>query len=182
MDIKYILARELVIPDWRCTHILRPELLVVSSSLSEWGFIQPIHIRKNTNEVIDGSERVKLTLDVKQIAKKTGGIIPVVEHEIDSLAAMMLHLQLNRGRGMVMAKKMSNAIKKLHLSGKFDAKSFDSMLCMKREEIQLMLDGSLLKTRNIPEHNYARAWVPVEAPPGTIDSGHLTERPPNSDR
>jgi hypothetical protein len=182
MDIKYVNVSELVIPDWRCTYILRPDLMVISSSLSEYGFIQPIHIRRGTNEVIDGSERVKLTLNVKQINKKTGGVIPVIEHDIDSLSAIMMHLQLNRGRGMIMAKKMSDAIKKLYLSGKYEARHFDSMLCMKREEIQLMLNGSLLKTRNIPEHTYSRAWVPVEAPPGTIDGGQIIERPPNSDR
>ena len=77
---------------------------------------------------------------------------------------------------------MSNIIKKLRLSGKYKLPDFDSLLCMKNDELSLMLDGSLVKTRKISEHNYSRAWVPVEAPPGTIDSGLSIERPPNADR
>jgi len=54
---------------------------------------------------------------------------------------------------------------------------------MRSEELSLMLDGSLFKVRKIKEHNYARAWVPIEAPPGYKDSDSVViERPPNPDR
>jgi len=57
------------------------------------------------------------------------------------------------------------------------------MLCMRAEELSIMIDGSLLKTRKLKEHNYARAWVPIEAPPGSIDGESFSiERPPNPDR
>jgi len=182
LNIKYVDISNLSVPEWRATCILRPDLLVLSSSLSEFGFIQPIHVRKATGEIIDGNERYLLSLNVKQIKEITNGKIPVIEHDIDSLEAMMLHLRLNRGRGTIVAKPMSNIIKKLRLSGKYKLPDFDSLLCMKNDELSLMLDGSLVKTRKISEHNYSRAWVPVEAPPGTIDSGLSIERPPNSDR
>lgn len=182
LNIKYADPKSLSVPEWRATHILRPDLLVLSASLGELGFIEPIHVRKATGEIIDGSERFLLATSIKQINHHIKNGIPVIEHDIDSLSAMMLHLRLNRGRGAVVAKPMSNIIKKLRLSGKYKLTDFESILCMKGDELSLMLDGSLVKTRKISEHKYSRAWVPVEAPPGTIDSGPIIERPPNEDR
>lgn len=182
LNIKYINVESLKVPSWRATHILRPDMLVLSASLGQFGFIQPIHIRKSTGEIIDGSERFLIATNVKQMKEKIRDGIPVIEHDIDSLDAMMLHLRLNRGRGNVVAKPMSSIIKKLRLSGKYNLSDFESLLCMKADELSLMLDGSLIKSRNIQDHKYSRAWVPVEAPPGTIDSGPIIERPPNEDR
>jgi hypothetical protein len=53
---------------------------------------------------------------------------------------------------------------------------------MKPNEYSLMIDGTILKSRNIKEYTYSRAWVPVEAPPGTVDKGPTIESPPNADR
>jgi hypothetical protein len=53
---------------------------------------------------------------------------------------------------------------------------------MRSEELSLMLDGDLIKTRKISEHNYARAWVPIEAPSNKSEDIVLIERPPNYDR
>ena len=182
LNIKYLNPDSLSVPTWRATHVLRPDMLVISASLGQFGFIEPIHVRKSTGEIIDGSERFLIATNVKQIKEKIANGIPAIEHDVDSLEAMMLHLRLNRGRGSVVAKPMSNIIKKLRLSGKYNLSDFESLLCMKADELSLMLDGSLIKSRNIQDHKYSRAWVPVEAPPGTIDSGPTRERPPNADR
>lgn len=182
LNIKYVNPNSLRVPDWKSTHILRPDLLVLSASLAEFGFIQPIHIRKSSGEIIDGSERFLLATSVKQISHHIKDGIPVIQHDVDSLEAMMMHLRLNRGKGSIVAKNMSNIIKKLRLSGKYKVADMQNILCMKVDEMNLMLDGSLIKTRNISEHKYSRAWVPVEAPPGTIDAGPVIERPPNEDR
>lgn len=182
LQIEYKEVGELVSPSWRATHTIRPNLLVISSSLQKYGFIQPIHLMSDGKTIIDGSERMRLTSSVKKILSKTNGIIPVIIHEVDELEAMMMHLQLNRGNGNSVIKRMSSIVRKLHMSGRYSEKDFDSLLCMKRAELELMIDGSIFKTRKIAEHNYSRAWVPVEAPPGTIDSGFSIERPPNPDR
>lgn len=182
IHINYVDEKSLKIPNWRATYVLRPDLLALSASLGQHGFIQPIHIRKSTMEVIDGSERLLLARNVKEIKKACNGMIPVVEHDVDLFGAMMLHLQLNRARGTMQAKNVSEIVRKLYMSGRYNKSHFDSMLCMKGEEFALMLDGTLLKVRKIQEHNYAKAWVPVEEPPGTINSAPLIERPPNKDR
>jgi len=182
MNINYVQINELRIPSWKATHILRPDLLVLSASLYEFGFIQPIHVRRETMEIIDGSERWLLASNISHIAKKIDNQIPVIFHDCDSLEAMMLHLRLNRGRGSLVAKKMSEIIRKLAMSGKFTKDDFDKLLKIGTDELELLRVGNLVKIRNIPEHTYSRAWVPVEAPSGSVDNGPHIERPPGSDR
>lgn len=183
ISITYIPVEDLVIPNWRATYLLRPELMIISSSLMEYGFIQPIHVRKETLEVIDGSERVKLTLAVEQIRTTTNGVIPVVFHDVDRFDAMMLHLRLNRGRSNLVAMRTSEIIQTLDRCGKFSYNDFRKLLAMRDEELSVMLDGSLIKVRKIKEHNYARAWVPIEAAPGSVEKNKaIIESPPNPDR
>ena len=182
LNISYVDAKSLKVPEWKATHILRPDLLVLSASLMEFGFIEPIHVRSSTKEVIDGSERLLLFLNVSRISELHGNMVPVIEHDCDSLSAMMMHLRLNRGRGNLVVKKVSNIVRKLKQSGKYGRNEFDSLLCMKTDELEVMLEASIIKTRKIAEHTYSRAWVPIEAPAGTVDSGAVVERPPNADR
>jgi hypothetical protein len=182
LNIKYVNSDLLKVPEWKATHILRPDLLVLSSSLLEFGFIQPIHVRKETMEIIDGSERFLLATNVAAISKVVGDMFPVVEHDCDQLEAMMLHLRLNRGRSSLVAKRVSWVIKRLKMSKRYSEKDFDNLLTMKQDELGLMLMGSLIKSRNIAEHTYSRAWVPIEAPAGTVDNGPSIESPPNPDR
>ena len=76
---------------------------------------------------------------------------------------------------------MSRLVKKINQSGAYDIRELQFMLGMNVMEIDMMLDGSLIKMRKISEHTYSKAWVPVEAPSGKIEKIVL-ERPPNPDR
>ena len=183
IDIEYVKINSLVVPDWKATYTLRPELMVISASLIQFGFIQPIHVRRKTNEIIDGSERMLLAKNVEEIYKNEKGMIPVVFHDVDQLRAAIMHLQLNRGKSTVVAAKASKIIRTAKLSGEYNEEDFRDLLAMRNEELSLMLDGTVLKARNIKEHNYARAWVPIEAP-ANAQQGHapLIEAPPNPDR
>lgn len=181
-EIEEVDPTSISVPAWKATHILRPDLLVLSASLLDFGFIQPLHVSSRTGEIIDGSERYLLATNVKQIMEITGGTIPVIKHDVDQLEAMAMHIRLNRGRGAVVAKPMSWIVKKLIRSKAFNQKDLERILCMKSNEYSLMIDGTIIKSRNIKEYTYSRAWVPVEAPPGTLDKGPVIESPPNADR
>lgn len=183
IKIKYVDANQLVVPEWRATYVLRPELLVISGSLIEFGFIQPIHVRKSTNEIIDGSERYLLAINIDEIYEQLDGKIPVVFHDVDLIDAMIMHLRLNRGRSTVIAAKTSEIIRKAKRSGNYSDRDFNELLSMRNEELSLMLDGSVLKARKIKEHNYAKAWVPIEAPSSMTNPDRMViESPPNPDR
>lgn len=183
IKIEYVDGRKLVVPEWRATYVLRPELLIISGSLIEFGFIQPIHVRRSTGEIIDGSERYLLAMSIDEIREQNDGKIPVVFHDIDQIEAMMMHLRLNRGRSTVIAAKTSEIIRKAKRSGLYSDRDFNEILSMRNEELSLMLDGSVFKARKIKEHNYAKAWVPIEAPSSMSSSDRVViESPPNPDR
>ena len=99
--------------------------------------------------------------------------IDVIRHEV----------VLDEDRLMKEAAK--NEIALQHRSTEFHSKEkedFEEILQMRHDEFHLMLDGSLLKHRKISEHNYSRAWVPVEADPKATEIQVAIERPPNADR
>lgn len=183
IKIEWVEPSRLSIPSWRATYTLRPEMLIISASLSQFGFIEPIHARLATGEIINGSERYSLAINIPAILSHTDGKIPVVFHDVDLIDAMMMHLRLNRGHCHVLAPKTSEIVRAVKRSGKYKASDFEDILCMRSEELSLMLDGSLFKVRKIKEHNYARAWIPIEAPPGSVEQDSMAiEKPPNPDR
>ena len=87
-----------------------------------------------------------------------------------------------------MAHKLSKLVKTLKRAMRLTDADYKDLFNMKFDELELMLDGSIVKHRTVAKHNYSRAWVPVEAPPGTTDSDlamrHKVaiEQPPNPDR
>lgn len=180
--IENIDVSELNTAPFKATYILRPDLLSLSASIFDHGILCPLIVQKSTNIVIDGNERLNLAKNQKQINANLGGVVPVKFIDCDLIDAMLLHINLNRSRGAVVAKPMSKIIRNIILSRKYTAKDLDRILSMKKDEYELMMDGTLLKHRKVSEHKYSRAWVPVEAPPGTIDTGIEFETPPNDDR
>lgn len=180
--IDYVPFTELNIAPFKATYILRPDLLTLSKSLVDFGFMLPIVVQKETNIVIDGNERVSLAKINKYVKKAVGETCPVIYVECDSLEAQMMHLRLNRSRGNLLAKPTSNIVRNLVKSKKYSKEDLEEFLQMKHDEFYLLIDGSLLKHRKVSEHSYSRAWVPVEADPKATDASISIERPPNSDR
>tara|TARA_Y100000034_G_C6892045_1_gene410584 strand:+ start:487 stop:1050 length:564 start_codon:yes stop_codon:yes gene_type:complete len=171
------------VPDWNSTHILRPDLLVLASSLMDYGILSPLIVQADGMNVIDGSQRLKVIRGNKHLAEKFLDGIPAKLVDCGTTEAMALHIQLNRGRGALVAHRLSGLIKQLKRSGAFTTEDFNRRFCMKGDELELMLDGSIIKYRKVANHRYSRAWVPIEAPPGTVDKkAVVAERPPNADR
>lgn len=169
--------------DWTSTYILRPDLLVLADSIGTIGLLSPIIVHKETNKIIDGTQRVRLIKGNSHLAAMFTEGIPVTYIECSELDAMIIHVQVNRGRGSIVAKKLSRVVRTLGKTKKLDEAGFVSKFCMKFHELELMLDGTLIIHRDIKNHTYSRAWVPVEAPSGTVEEGRISiERPPNADR
>ena len=101
--------------------------------------------------------------------------------DIDTVDAMVMHIRLNRARGQIVAKYMSSVVRDIAASKKYSLHEIEELFNMNMLELDLMLDGSLLKMRKVKEHTYSKAWVPIEAPAGAVESVVL-ERPPNEDR
>ena len=177
------LPEDLNIPDWNATYILRPDLLVLTSSMMDYGILSPLVVQESTMDVIDGSQRLKAILGNKHLAERFAEGAPAVMVDCGNAEAMALHVQLNRGSGSMLAHKLSQIVKQLKRSRAFGVEDFNTRFCMKGDELELMLDGSIIKHRKVPNHRYSMAWVPVEAPPGTVDTKAVAaEAPPNPDR
>jgi hypothetical protein len=180
--IDYVPFSDLVIAPYKATYILRPDLLTLAKSLIDFGFITPVIVHKGTNHIIDGNERVSLSKINKHVKSVVGDTCPVVYVECDSLDAQMMHLRLNRSKGTLLAKPTSKIMRDLVKSRKFCKEDFEDFLQMKEDEFNLLYDGSFVKNRKVSEHNYSRAWVPVEADPNATKTQISIERPPNPDR
>jgi hypothetical protein len=183
MKIDFAKIEDLHVPSWNTTHILRPDLLVLADSITSFGIQSPLVVRKENNSIIDGSQRHRLIAGNKSIAGLFNDGLPVTYVDCDELDAMILHVQMNRGRGEIVAKQLSSVIRLLKKSKKCDEQDFVKRFCMKFDELELMLNPTIIKQRKISDYNYSRAWVPVEAPPGTVDKvPMMLETPPNPDR
>jgi hypothetical protein len=181
-NIEMVKFSDLVIAPFKATYILRPDLLALSASIRDLGFIMPVIVQESTNVVIDGNERVLIAQKQKSISKIVGEDCPVIKIKCDNLEAQMLHLRLNRSRGTLLAKPTSQIVRNLVKSRKYEKAELGALLQMKGDELQLLLDGSLIKQRKISEHSYSRAWVPVEADAKVTEIQMSIEKPPNADR
>lgn len=166
---------------WRANYVLKPDLALLRTSMIDAGWLGPIVVRAEDSSIIDGFHRWLVAQDPKFV-KKYGSEVPCVFVDVDEIDAMVLHVRMNRARGQIVAKLFSNLIRSINRSGKYDLGELSLALMMTHEELQLMLDGSLIKKRNIKEHVYSKAWIPVEAPPADQIVAPTIERPLHPDR
>lgn len=180
MKIDEIAIDELKKGDWHSNHILKPDLKVLARSIADLGFVSPITVMKRDNSIIDGYHRWMIVKENKELRKSITHI-PCIIIDCDSLDAGMLHLRLNRSKGSLVAHRVSDLVKKLIRSKKYNEDDLAQLLSMSDDELDVLLDGTIVKRVNIAEHKYSRAWVPIEAPKGAVDT-FAPEKPPNPDR
>jgi hypothetical protein len=167
---------------WATSHVLRPDERLLISSLIEYGWIVPLVVQKDTMVVLDGNQRLRLALHDKKVSTVVSTDVPVVFVECDDIDAMIVHVRLNRGRGMVVAKRMSTLIQEMLIAGKYDESEIMKKFVMTSDEFDVLADGIYLKSKAVSQHRYSFAWVPIEAPkPGDVVSGMSSERPLNPD-
>jgi ParB-like chromosome segregation protein Spo0J len=169
---------------WRANYVLKPDLRLLATSIREYGWTAPILARRADSTIIDGFHRWVVAQNDRQIRVRDNDLVPVTWVDVDQVEAMMMHVRINRARGQLMARPLSEIVRALMRSKKFNEFDLARMLEMSIEEFELLSDGTLLKIRKVSEHKYSSAWVPVEAPtPGQNISSELAiERPPNKDR
>ena len=181
MKIEYVPNNSIRPPDWRTNYVLKPDFDLLRLSMFDFGWMQPIIVRVADMTIIDGTHRWVAAGDA-QFVKKYGKDVPVIFVDCDEIDAMIMHVRMNRARGEIFAKQFSRLLRKIVLSDKFDDEELAQILNMSDDEMDLMLAGGLLKQRKIPQHQYSRAWVPIEAPSADKIETVTLERPPNADR
>lgn len=177
---------------WMATYTFKPEMKLLTQSLRDLGWVQPIIAREQDSTIIDGFTRWVIAQGDKVVLKRDEGIVPVIWLSCDEVDAMIHHVRLNRARGAVLASPLSKLITASLSSGKYGRETLRQSLGMTSEEFDLLREPDLLISKKVKEHTYSRAWVPIEAPPvGTVIAAREVnpvspniqiERPPNADR
>lgn len=180
-EVKQIDLKDLKPAPWRTTYVVSPDLAVLARSIVKYGILSPIIVREQDLTIIDGHERYLLALNNQQIKETVGTIVPVTFIECSEKDAMILHVQINRGRGSVVAKKLSSLIRALLISESVSEEDLCTALNMTLDELDVLVDGTIIKHRAIGNHIYSRAWVPIESST-KITNDLLIETPPNGDR
>lgn len=178
---KIINPAELKFAPWRATYTLKPDLKLLRSSIEDYGLLSPLVVQSGTGMVIDGHHRLACISSSRSLTKTYSSGIQCVTVDVDEVDAMVMHVRLNRARGLIVAKYMSGIVKKINQSRKYSIEQIDELFNMTVTESELMLDGSLVKMRKIKEHTYSPAWVPIEAAAKSNDVV-MFEKPPNGDR
>lgn len=176
MKLHTVTSTDLKPGPWKTTFMLKTELKALAVSLNMFGWAQPLVVKADTMEIIDGHERWALT-------QKTplGREIPTLMYTGDNADSALLHIHLNRDRGATQANLLGRKLKAILRSRKYDEQHLMKQFAMSADELDVLLDGTLLRQRNVAQHNYSRAWVPIEAPAGTYDNVNF-ETPPNNDQ
>ena len=157
-NLKWVPTASLKPSEFRANWISRPDLRQLQRSMQKHGILSPLVVDLNTNTIIDGHARhsIALELDAK--------FVPVNFVDCDVIEAILLHLSLNRNRGEMVARYVSNIVRRAIMSGKYeDEQDLRLELGMSQDEFEVLADGTLLKHRKISDHTYSRAWVPVES-------------------
>ena len=178
--------------EWRSTYTFKPEMKLLAQSIRDLGWIAPIVVRQEDSTIIDGFARWVIAQSDKVIPRRDRNQIPVVYVSCDEVDAMVHHVRLNRARGQVMAKPLSRLITAAIGSGKYGRETLRQALGMTTDEFDMLRQPDILIAKNVQEHAYSRAWVPIEAPPvgsviestevNEVASDIVIERPPNPDR
>jgi hypothetical protein len=169
--------------EYRATHMLKPDFKLLNASMVEHGWIYPIVVRKNDMKIIDGFHRWLIASENDQFRKLHGKkTLPAVLADVDLIDAMVMHIRLNRTRGQLVARHLGMLVTDILKSQKYERKEVRQMLTMTEDELRVLLDGSLLKHRNISEYEYSKAWIPVEVAAGEAVPSVTFETPPNADR
>ena len=160
-NIVWTPARELKANHYNPNVVMRKELTLLEKSILDNGWIQPILINPN-NIIIDGFHRWQLSMDSPELQSKYAEEVPCAIIDVDDAEAMMMTVRINRAKGAHVAVAMSDLVKELIDEHGLDEDAVMEGIGATPGEIELLHDGSLLKSRNLKNYKYSRAWRPVE--------------------
>lgn len=161
-NIQWLDAKSLEGNDYNPNAVFSPELKLLERSILATGWVQPVLISKD-NIIIDGFHRWSLTMDSKAINEKYKGKLPCAVLDVDRGEAMVLTVRMNRAKGSHIAVRMSEMVKELIDTHKYEVDHLCKELGATKKEIDLLYQDGVFKARNTKDYKYANAWVPAES-------------------
>jgi ParB-like chromosome segregation protein Spo0J len=160
-SVDWLDAKALTANDYNPNVVLDQELRLLKFSLLRTGWLQPILITKNM-EIIDGFHRWWLTQNDEAIKNMTDGLVPCVVLDLDEPQRMMLTIRINRAKGNHVSFKMHEIISKLYNEMAVPQDVIAKEIGADAHEINLLLQEGVFAAKNIKEHKYSKAWIPVK--------------------
>lgn len=161
-NIEWLDVNDLKANDYNPNAVFSPELRLLERSILKTGWVQPVLISRD-NIIIDGFHRWSLSKDSKKIREKYNRKVPCAILQVDRGEAMVLTVRMNRAKGSHIAVRMSEMIKELIDTHKYDVDDLATELGATKKEIDLLYQDGVFKARNIKNYKYAKAWVPAES-------------------
>lgn len=150
--------RDIQVAGWGMSacYLVKPDYKKLKASIERYGILSPV-VLNSDNSIIDGHQRI-------EIASELGlDWVPVTFVNVDRDEAIILHIDLNRYRGVIIAKFLSNLIQLILREGNYEMEELRERLGMSEDEFYILAEGSLVKMRKIKQHSYSPAWVPIES-------------------
>ena len=145
--------------DYNPNAVPPPEFRLLKVSILADGWTQPIVVHRNSGVIIDGEHRWPVAAD-PEVAKLTGGQVPVVYVEGDLSHRMMSTIRHNRARGEHGVLPMAEIVKAL-LQGGAAKQDVMFLLQMEDEEVDRLAERAGMpeivgRTRT----EFSQGWVP----------------------
>jgi hypothetical protein len=161
MQTQHIFLADLKIGGWATScYVVQPDYKRLMTSIETYGVLAPLVVQQGTNTIVDGHHRLRAAQELGLSS------VPCVLVECDDIEAVLLHIDLNRYRGVVVAKFLSNLIGYILETGVYEYDALRERMALSKEEFDILADGTLVKMRKIKQHSYSPAWVPVESATG----------------
>ena len=136
------------------------ELKLLERSILTNGWIQPILASKD-GTIIDGFHRWWLSNNSKAVIDKYHGKVPVAILDVPKREAMTISIRINRAKGTHVAIKMSKIVDELINNEKMDKQQIAESIGATLDEVELLSKKDVFKVKNIADHKYSRAWMPI---------------------
>ena len=147
--------------DYNPNVVLTQELNLLKFSLLQQGWLQPVLVSSQDNEIIDGYHRWWLCSNDKDVRAMTDGKVPVVFFDMDTAHRMCLTIRINRAKGNHIAYKMHEIVYKLHNEFGMSLDEIGKEIGANKKEVELLMAEGVFAVKDTQNHKYSKAWKPV---------------------
>ncbi len=161
-SFEWLPSRTLTANAYNPSVVFSPEMRLLEESLWLRGWMQPLLVASGTLEIIDGFHRWRISMDSQRIRDRDAEEVPCCLLDLSRAEAMMETVRINRAKGTHVAVRLSDVVQELHQDLGVSTEEIMKGCGMDRDEVELLLAGTLLRTRNLASYKYSSAWIPIE--------------------
>lgn len=161
-QIEWVHVSTLLPNGWNPNVVFRAELKLLETSILRTGWVQPILISRSSL-IIDGYHRFILSQKSEALKKVYAGNVPCARLDVNDAEAKMLTVRINRAKGTHVAVRMGELVKQLIDEHGVLREEVAAGIGATLDEVDLLYQNSIFKSRNLADAPYSKAWYPEES-------------------